>query len=377
MMKQNNNGFVSVMIQYRLGAFGFLGGEDVKEDGVLNAGLLDQNFALKWVQANIAKFGGDPNKVTIAGESSGGGSVLYQAMAYGGKQKENLFNNVIAESPWLPGQYKYNDDTIEDTYDAFAELAGCSKAKDTLACLRSQNTTTLQTASGKVGEAEPFGGFAFLPVEDCDFIVERPTQQLLSDAVKGKRVLTGTMANEGVPLAPPTAKTLQDFRNYVSLTFPKFSSADKASLEKVYSYAGDTQPVNPNAPRYATNGVSGATAVNQSLFGTGQAQRLINVYAEYAFVCPSYWAAGAFSQGWKYPPPTTATISKPSGPAARTRVRPTSTHSAPSGATSSSTTTPSSALPMPRAALRTLQSLLLPARRISIGPSGTRRSLYC
>jgi carboxylesterase type B len=101
-MKQNNNGFVSVLIQYRLGAFGFLGGEDVKEDGVLNAGLIDQNFALKWVQANIGKFGGDPSKVTIAGESSGAASVLYQAMAYGGKQKENLFNNVITASPWFP-----------------------------------------------------------------------------------------------------------------------------------------------------------------------------------------------------------------------------------------------------------------------------------
>ena len=62
-MKQNKNGFVSVIIQYRLGAFGFLGGEDVKKDGTLNAGLIDQNFALKWVQANIAKFGGDPSKV--------------------------------------------------------------------------------------------------------------------------------------------------------------------------------------------------------------------------------------------------------------------------------------------------------------------------
>jgi carboxylesterase type B len=299
-MKQNNNGFVSVLIQYRLGAFGFLGGEDVEEDGVLNAGLIDQNFALKWVQANIAKFGGDPSRVTIAGESSGGASVLYQAMAYDGKQKENLFNNVITASPWFPEQYEYNADKTEDTYEAFALLAGCSKAKDTLACLRLQNTTTLQTASQKVSEAGPFGTFAFLPVTDCSFISSRPSVALLSSAVKGKRVLSGTMANEGVPLAPPTAKTLQDFQSYISLTFPLFSAADKASLEKVYSYAGDTLPTNPNATRYATNGISGATAVNQSTFGTGQAQRLINVFAEYAFQCPSYWAAGAFPQGWKY-----------------------------------------------------------------------------
>ncbi|EAT91291.1 carboxylic ester hydrolase [Parastagonospora nodorum] len=299
-MKQNKNGFVSVIIQYRLGAFGFLGGEDVAEAGALNAGLLDQNFALKWVQANIAKFGGDPSKVTIAGESSGAASVLYQAMAYGGQQKENLFNNVITASPWFPEQYCYDDDEIEDRYEAFAELAGCSKANDTLACLRSQNTTTLQTASQKVGESRPFGAFAFLPVTDGSFIKDRPSKQLLSAAVKGKRVLSGNMANEGIPLAPPTAKTPQDFRSYLDTTFPLFSSVDKSAVERTYSYAGDSSPIDPNAPLYATNGISGATAVNQSAYGTGQTQRLINVFAEYAFDCPSYWAASAFSQGWKY-----------------------------------------------------------------------------
>jgi carboxylesterase type B len=244
--------------------------------------------------------GGDPSKVTIAGESSGAASVLYQAMAYGGKQKENLFNNIITASPWFPEQYCYDDEVIEDRYDAFAELAGCSKAKDTLACLRNQNTTTLQTASQKVGESRPFGSFAFLPVTDGSFIKDRPSKQLLSSAVKGKRVLSGNMANEGVPLAPPNAKTPQDFRAYLDTTFPQFSSADKSAVEKTYSYAGDNSAIDPNAPLYATNGVSGATAVNQSAYGTGQTQRVINLFAEYAFDCPSYWAAAAFPQGWKY-----------------------------------------------------------------------------
>jgi carboxylesterase type B len=90
----NNNSFIVVVIQYRLGAFGFLAGDDVKSDGVTNAGLLDMNFALQWVQKYIKKFGGDPTRVTIGGESAGAGAVMYQAMAYGGKQKQNLFNNV-------------------------------------------------------------------------------------------------------------------------------------------------------------------------------------------------------------------------------------------------------------------------------------------
>lgn len=93
-MKTNDNGFISVVIQYRLGAFGFLSSEDVKGNGQLNAGLLDQRFALQWVQENIEKFGGDPRKVTLAGESAGAGSVMLQAMAYGGKQDVTLFDNV-------------------------------------------------------------------------------------------------------------------------------------------------------------------------------------------------------------------------------------------------------------------------------------------
>lgn len=93
-MTTNNNGFISVIIQYRLGAFGFLSSEDVKANGTLNAGLLDMNFALQWVQTNIKSFGGDPKRVTIAGESAGGAAVMYQAMAYGGAQNSSLFQNV-------------------------------------------------------------------------------------------------------------------------------------------------------------------------------------------------------------------------------------------------------------------------------------------
>lgn len=100
-MTTNGNSFVSVVIQYRLGAFGFLSGEDIKQDGALNAGLLDMNFALQWVQKYIQKFGGDPTRVTLAGESAGGAAVLYQAMAYGGKQDKTLFNNVAKPLPHL------------------------------------------------------------------------------------------------------------------------------------------------------------------------------------------------------------------------------------------------------------------------------------
>ncbi|KAF2016404.1 alpha/beta-hydrolase [Aaosphaeria arxii CBS 175.79] len=296
----NNNGFVAVVIQYRLGAFGFLAGEDVKQDGVLNAGLLDMNYALKWVQNYIGQFGGDPSRVTIAGESAGGAAVLYQAMAYGGKQEEDLFENIISASPWLPHQYDYNDDVTEKIYDDFAGAAGCSAADDTLRCLREAKSEVLQNASGKVSEAGPFGTFAFVPVTDSTFVQHRPTEQLISKNLRGRRILTGSNANDGIPLSPPTSSTLQAFRDYVDITFPLFSDADKGALEKQYSYEGDDQDTNAENPLFDTSGTSFPTAVNQSSFATGQQQRLFNLFSEYAFHCPSYWIASSFPQAWKY-----------------------------------------------------------------------------
>ncbi|KAF2878212.1 Alpha/Beta hydrolase protein [Massariosphaeria phaeospora] len=300
-MKTNGNNFVSVIINYRLGAFGFLSGDDVREGGALNAGLLDMNFALEWVQKYIGKFGGDPARVTIGGESAGAAAVVYQAMAYGGEQDKTLFNNIISASPWFPNQHGYNDTIPTKAYNDFADAAGCGDVDDTLQCLRDAESSVLQKASAKVSEASTFGSFAFLPVTDEDFVQKRPTEQLnLSGSLKGKRILTGNMANEGVPLSPPTAKTLSAFRAYVSTTFPSFSSADKAALEGQYAYDGDDRDTDPSASLFETTGTSCLTAVNQSSFATGQQQRVFNVFAESTFACPSYWAASAFPEAWRY-----------------------------------------------------------------------------
>jgi carboxylesterase type B len=75
---------IYVSIQYRLGAYGFLGSAEVLENGAANVGLLDQRAALNWIQRYISKFGGDPSKVTIIGGSAGGGSVSHQMILYGG-----------------------------------------------------------------------------------------------------------------------------------------------------------------------------------------------------------------------------------------------------------------------------------------------------
>jgi len=69
---ENGHPVMHVAINYRLGVFGFAMSEALGREGSLNAGLLDQRLALDWVKANIATFGGDPDNITIHGQSSGG-----------------------------------------------------------------------------------------------------------------------------------------------------------------------------------------------------------------------------------------------------------------------------------------------------------------
>lgn len=63
-------------------------------NGAVNAGLLDQTFALQWVQKYIGLFGGNASQVTVSGQSAGGGSVMLQAMAFGSHLGASLFSNV-------------------------------------------------------------------------------------------------------------------------------------------------------------------------------------------------------------------------------------------------------------------------------------------
>lgn len=76
---------MGVSLNYRLVAFGFLGGKEALAAGATNIGFRDQRLAIEWVHENIGAFGGSPDKITIWGESSGAESVTAQVLAYNGK----------------------------------------------------------------------------------------------------------------------------------------------------------------------------------------------------------------------------------------------------------------------------------------------------
>ena len=92
------------MTNFQLATLGFMYGSDFSSSGgLVNAGLYDQRLALQWVQDQIYKFGGDPNRVTVMGESAGGGSIMMQMTAYGSGESP-LFQQAITQSPaWEPG----------------------------------------------------------------------------------------------------------------------------------------------------------------------------------------------------------------------------------------------------------------------------------
>jgi para-nitrobenzyl esterase len=156
-------GVIVVTINYRLGALGFLALPELESEspaGVGGYGLLDQQAALRWVQRNIAKFGGDAKNVTLFGESAGAGSVCSQLVS---PSAHGLFSKAIAESGCaLRGPTKA---TAEQAGTAFAKRLGCS-GTSVLVCLRGKSAAEIRNAQNSRSTAlawAPATGTTALP----------------------------------------------------------------------------------------------------------------------------------------------------------------------------------------------------------------------
>ncbi len=194
-------GVVVVNINYRLGVLGFLTHPELTaESGYSgNYGLLDQIAALKWVKGNIRAFGGDPNRITIVGQSAGGGSVnclLTSSLTKG------LFQGAVIQSGG-PHKVPFLSRTKEDSEAMGLEFMKEMNCSD-LSELRSVSPRELTAAGEK---------YFFAPIIDQYVVPEEAYAAYLNGRIHDVPLIIGNNSDEGMGPGPRSGVT--DFESYV------------------------------------------------------------------------------------------------------------------------------------------------------------------
>lgn len=189
---------VVVSINYRLGALGFLFLGPNSIPG--NMGLMDQWLALEWIRNNVDYFGGDPEKITILGESTGAASVGFHLLS---PFSRNLFNKAILQSGTPIANWTYNDaETARDYSVNLGGLLGCPLINDMalMHCLVGadpQILTNIQLAVAREG-------MPFLPVVDGVFLPDDPLKLMASGSFKNACLLHGVVEDEATLFLLPS-----------------------------------------------------------------------------------------------------------------------------------------------------------------------------
>ncbi len=188
------NGVIVVTINYRLGYLGFLANPALDAEspggGSGDYGLMDQQAALRWVQANAASFGGDPGRVTVFGQSAGGQSVLDQLVS---PSAAGLFQRAIIES----GSYAFTLPSLaanDAKGTAFAEAAGCG---NNAACLRALPVSAIVAQENPSSSVSAPLGTQFQPNVGTAILPNQPLLSIAFGALNRVPVLQGSNHDEG------------------------------------------------------------------------------------------------------------------------------------------------------------------------------------
>ncbi|MDP9823996.1 carboxylesterase/lipase family protein [Nocardioides massiliensis] len=191
------DGVVLVTINYRLGVDGF--GYLPDAPAPVNRGLLDQVAALEWVRDNIAAFGGDPDRVTIFGESAGAMSVV-SLMAM--PSARGLFAGAVAQSG--AAQAAATPEDAARVTDEVARQLGVEPRATEIAAVGIKELNAAQNAAGNAvsaapkeyGESIAAAQMAFVPVVDGEILPEHPLAAIRSGSAQQVPLLTGTTTEE-------------------------------------------------------------------------------------------------------------------------------------------------------------------------------------
>ncbi|KAI1203799.1 carboxylesterase [Nemania serpens] len=292
---------IFVYPNYRVNAFGFLPGRQVAEDPFsdANAGLLDQAMAIRWTRKYIRQFGGDPDRITIWGQSAGGGSVVAQTIAdhkvsakdrhRGGEGNGPLFQQALASSPFWSKTYRVDAPEAQWRYDALVNLTGCAGPRS-LKCLKSLDVQKIRDANLIIVDSHKYttSTFEWGPVIDGVFL-RKPLSAATAHR-KGNIVVGYAMYNthEGenfVPTAlksssdtgvPPFNSSVASFDQWLSGYLPRLSRSDLRKLKELYPEVGSAEHV---------------TSYNDSFTRAGL------IYRDSTLACPGYWMADSAKDG--------------------------------------------------------------------------------
>ncbi|MGB8707761.1 MAG: carboxylesterase/lipase family protein [Dehalococcoidia bacterium] len=219
------HGVVLATFNYRTGPLGFLAHPLLSKEDAHNSsgnyGLLDQIAALQWVQKNISAFGGDPNRVTIFGQSAGATSVICLMAS---PLAKGLFQRAISESVYESADWsdiresKYGGEPKEKMGEQLAKDLGCDTAPDPIACMRAKSAQEILDA-GKPPATVGAPGYNYEPCVDGWVIPDLPMNIFEAGKQNAVPLLIGSTADEWALfqlLAKPTADM---YKAYVNSTF--------------------------------------------------------------------------------------------------------------------------------------------------------------
>ncbi|GAM36641.1 hypothetical protein TCE0_018f05883 [Talaromyces pinophilus] len=277
---------IMVTMNYRLSGWGFLAGDDVRGQGLLNLALHDQRLALAWIQENIEAFGGDRKRVPIQGESVGAHSVGFHMLAYGGRD-DGLFQAAVCESggPWYMGTYTSAVDS-EKNYQTLLAATNCTDAHNTVACLRSAPFDVLNSTFAKL---------PFLAVVDGALIPEFNSIALAKGNFVKVPLLIGANTDEGKLFAGYGVNTTDEFKTFIeTATYLRTTKKETVDLLlDAYPYPGlnsthgqSDDTLEPPAP-YGAQFARVARYIGDAMFTAGR-RYTCEIWAQHGLPCYSY-----------------------------------------------------------------------------------------
>ncbi|KAG9959933.1 chlorogenic acid esterase precursor, partial [Aureobasidium melanogenum] len=195
---QRTQSHIVVIMNYRVNVFGFPNAAALSHQ---NPGLLDQRKAVEWTYQNIAQFGGDPDRITLWGQSAGGASVAYYPYAFA---DEPIVAGLIADSG-ATGILAKSDPT-HSNFTTLAGFVGCGNlnASAELACVRGVDSTTLENALSNYVISKKTPTISFTPSDDNITVFTNYTDRIIHGHLARLPLITGSNTNEGAGFVPFT-----------------------------------------------------------------------------------------------------------------------------------------------------------------------------